>query len=149
MAAASPAARFAEVFTEGMKLGDAERFIAHFEPYLAPDAQFHQPLAPTWHGREGFARGFRGLFGLIPDLRGQVHGWVTEERTLFIEFTLSGTLGGRPISWRAVDRFSFDEAGLVCERINFFDPLPVIGALLTRPPAWRRAGLALRRPQRR
>ena len=56
---------------------------------------------------------------------------------MFIEFTLSGTYGGKPIAWRAVDRFTFTE-GLIAERVSFFDSVPLVLTLLRRPRGWGR-----------
>ena len=54
-----------------------------------------------------------------------------------IEIRLHGTLGGRPLAWTAVDRLVLRD-GLIAERHSYFDPLPLLGALLKRPRA--RAG---------
>ena len=70
---------------------------------------------------------------------------------MFIEFTLHGTYGGKPIAWRAVDRFTFTN-GLIAERLSFFDATPLALTLLRRPRGWPRLvrGLgALTRGQRR
>src|SRR5438105_2151363 len=52
-------------------------------------------------GHEAFGRVFRAL----PGLTAVVRRWAADGDVVFIEFTLVGELGGRPISWRAVDRF--------------------------------------------
>jgi hypothetical protein len=56
---------------------------------------------------------------------------------VLIDFTLSGSAGGAPISWPAVDRIEIGEDGLATERISYFDPLPLILAVLRRPRVWR------------
>ena len=55
---------------------------------------------------------------------------------MLINFTLSGTAGGTPISWTAVDRIAIGEDGLATERVSYFDSLPLILALARRPRAW-------------
>ena len=55
---------------------------------------------------------------------------------MLIDFTLSGTAGGAPISWRAVDRFVIGEDGLATERVSHFDSLPLILTVARRPRAW-------------
>jgi hypothetical protein len=56
---------------------------------------------------------------------------------VFIEFTLSGTYGGRAIAWDAVDRFTFTD-GLIAERVSYFDSAPLVVKLLGRPSGWER-----------
>ena len=59
---------------------------------------------------------------------GQVHRWGPHPDGVFIEFTLSGTLGGGPVSWRAVDAFDVGSDGLATKRVSFFDPTPIADA---------------------
>ena len=54
---------------------------------------------------------------------------------VYIELTLRGTLGGHPIAWRVCDRTTLRD-GLVIERESYFDPLPLLRAIHTRPRAW-------------
>ena len=56
---------------------------------------------------------------------------------VFIEFTLSGTYGGKPIAWDAVDRFTFTN-GLIAERVSYFDSAPLMVKLVGRPAGWER-----------
>jgi hypothetical protein len=56
---------------------------------------------------------------------------------VLIEFTLSGTYGGKPISWDAVDRFTFTN-GLIAERVSYFDSAPLMVKLVGRPAGWER-----------
>jgi hypothetical protein len=65
----------------------------------------------------------------------------------YIELTLRGTLGGRPVAWRACDRATLRD-GLVVERESYFDPLPLLRAILTRPRAWPALARARRRQRR-
>jgi hypothetical protein len=59
------------------------------------------------------------------------------KQEVFIAFTLSGTYGGRPIAWNAVDRFTFSD-GLIAERVSYFDAFPLVFKLLGRPRGWGR-----------
>ena len=64
---------------------------------------------------------------------------------MLIDFTLSGTAGGAPISWRAVDRIAIGEDGLATERVSYFDSLPLILAIARRrawPASWPRVRAA-------
>ena len=124
-------------FVEGWRAPTGpDAFAAHFRPMLAPDVRLIQPQLPTVTGRRGFEEQFvRPLFALIPDVRGEVERWAARGETLYIELTLSGTLGGRPVSWRVCDRVTLRD-GLAIERESYFDPGPLIAAVIRTPRAW-------------
>jgi hypothetical protein len=103
---------------------------------LAERVRLVAPLTPTTHSLVQAQEVFAGLFEQIPDLRGEVHRWGATEDGVLIEFTLSGTAGGGPISWHAVDRFVLGEDGLATERVSYFDPLPIVLTAARRPRAW-------------
>lgn len=123
-------------FSEGWRIGaaDPERFFAHFGGRLTPDARMTQPLAAEARGPQGLRDLFTPLFQAVPDLRVDVLRWGATDDGALIEIRLHGTLGGRPLEWRAVDRLVLRD-GLIAERHSYFDPLPLLGALLTRPRA--------------
>jgi ketosteroid isomerase-like protein len=132
----SAAERWVEAFTEGWRApGSLEAFAEHFEPWFTDDVRMIQPQLPTSVGKAGFRETFRPAFELIPDLHATVRGWAAEGDTVFIEFTLEGTLGGRGVSAPAVDRFLLRD-GLVAERVAYFDPAPMLRAVATSPRAW-------------
>ncbi len=89
---------------------------------LAEDIVLKQPMMPTARGLDAAKRSFAGLFAAIPDLRATVHRWAEHGEHVFIEFTLHGTTGGRPISWDAIDRFTVGPDDLGHERVSYFDP---------------------------
>jgi hypothetical protein len=126
-------------FAEGWRSpAGPDAFAAHFRPMLAPDVRLIQPQLPTLVGHRAFEAQFvRPLFGLIPDLHGDVERWAARDSTIYIELTLSGTLGGRPISWRVCDRVTLRE-GVAAERESYCDPAPLIAAIAIRPRAWPR-----------
>jgi hypothetical protein len=72
----------------------------------------------------------------VPDLRADVHGWAGAGDSLFIEIRFTGTMGGSPLVWHAVDRLRLSPDGLVLRRESFFDSGPLATAVLTRPRAW-------------
>lgn len=114
---------------------------------LAEDVRLRAPMTPATAGLGAAEEVFSRLLALVPDLRGEVHRWGPTSDGVLIEFTLSGTAGGAPISWRAVDRFVLAEDGRAAERVSYFDSMPLVLALARRPRAW--AGFArarLRRP---
>jgi hypothetical protein len=93
---------------------------------LRPDVRLVAPLTPTTKGLDDGRQSIAGLLEAIPDLTAQVHRWGPHPDGCFIEFTLSGTLNGTPISWRAVDSFEIDADGMAAERVSFFDPTPLL-----------------------
>jgi hypothetical protein len=96
----------------------------------------------------GFPERFaRPLFALIPDLAGQVQRLGIGSECAYVELTIRGTVGGRRISWRVCDRATLRE-GLVVERESYFDPTPLLRAILTRPRAWPALARGWRRSQR-
>lgn len=121
----------------------ADEFVQRFATYwqspdpqsldtiLAEDVRLVTPRMPTTDGLAAAVEGFTGLFELIPDLTGQVHRWGPHADGVFIEFTLSGTVGGGPLSWRAVDSFEVGPDGLATKRVSFFDPAPIAEAANT------------------
>lgn len=132
----------------------ADAFADHFEPLLDPSVRLLQPQIPTLVGRRAFRERFaRPLFDLIPDLRGEVERWAVADDLAYIELTLRGTLGGRPVSWRVCDRVSLRD-GLAVERESYQDPTPVLLAVARRPRVWpillrARAADIIRRTTRR
>jgi ketosteroid isomerase-like protein len=132
-----------EAWVRGFEQGwrrpaSADSFADHFDQMVDADVRLVQPQIPPTLGRRAFREIFaRPVFTLIPDLRAEVHEWAARGDTIFIEFTLRGTLGGKPVAWRAVDRVWMRD-GVATERRAFFDPGPLLVAVLTRPRAWPR-----------
>jgi SnoaL-like domain len=126
-------------FAEGWRAPSGpEEFAAHFRPMLAPDVRLIQPQLPTLVGHVAFEEQFvKPVFALIPDVHADVERWAASGETLYIELTLHGTLGGRPISWRACDRVTLRD-GVAVERESYFDPVPVLAAVARTPRAWPR-----------
>jgi SnoaL-like domain len=129
-------------------LSEAADFVCRFEEFwraptperldtlLAEQVRLIAPMTPTTGTLTDGKRAFAGLFELIPDLTGEVHRWGPTANGVLIEFTLSGTAGGAPISWHAVDRITLDANGLATERISYFDSLPLVLTAARRPRAW-------------
>lgn len=100
------------------------------------DAEFVQPVEPVVRGHDQAHAFWRRLFSLMPDLHGEIISWGHRDGVVYIELRLSGTLGGRPFSWISLDRIHLEQ-GKVRQRVAYFDPLPLIKAILTRPAALR------------
>jgi hypothetical protein len=127
----------------------AARFVARFQEFwrapatadyslLRDDVTLVQPLAPVMHGIAEVRAMFAAVFAALPDMCGEVDRWSARDDVLFIEFRLRATLGGRPFEWPAVDRFRLDADGRAIERVTWFDSLPLVVAMTTRPRAWPR-----------
>jgi len=127
------AARFAQTFADVWRTPD----LGKHEAVWSDDIVLVQPMMGTLRGKRACRAAFERLFVLVPDLHAVVHSFGHNDTQVFIEFTLSGTYGGKPIAWRAVDRFTFTN-GLIAERLSFFDAAPLVGILLRRPRGWPR-----------
>ena len=103
---------------------------------LADEVRLVAPMTPVTHTLADGKRAFAGIFDLVPDLTAEVHSWGATESGVIIDFTLSGTAGGSPISWAAVDRIAIGEDGLATERVSYFDSMPLILAVARRPRVW-------------
>ena len=122
------AARFAERFTDTWRAPD----LAKHEALWSEDIVLTQPMMGTVRGKQACREAFQRLFALVPDLHADVHSVGHGTNQVFIEFTLSGTYGGKPIAWDAVDRFTFTD-GLIAERVSYFDATPLVVKLVGRP----------------
>jgi ketosteroid isomerase-like protein len=130
----STAAEFVAAFEEGWSHGatDKERFLELLQWRFADDARLVQPLSRTFRGPEGLREMADSLFAAIPDLRGETLRWGETEDGVMIELRLYGTYGGRPLEWVTLDRIVMRD-GQVVERRAYFDPAPVVVAMLLRP----------------
>jgi SnoaL-like domain len=140
-APSAAAAAWVEAFAEGWRAPrDADSFVDHFLPWLAPEIRLVQPQMPVLVGHEAFRRGFaRPLFDLIPDLHGEVVDWAAHGDRVYIELVLRGTVGGpggRPVTLHTVDRVSLGADGRATERVAHMDPSPLAAAVATAPRAW-------------
>lgn len=127
-AAADFARRFAEYWAAPTPEG--------LDAILSGRVRLRAPMMPATDTLEDGKRLFANLLKLTPDLTGEVHRWGATADGVLIEFTLSGTAGGKPISWHAVDRFVLGEDGLATERVSYFDSAPIAVTVVRRPRAW-------------
>jgi ketosteroid isomerase-like protein len=130
------AKEFVEFFAAGWELGarDAESFFRHFRPRMHPDTALIQPIAPPARGPRALRELFEPLFKAIPDLTGILRRWGQTDDGVFIELSLRGHLGSRPVEWTVVDRIILED-GLIRERRSYFDPAPLLRAVALRPRA--------------
>lgn len=123
---------FVRFFAEGWAIGAGEGFFEHFIARKHPDVLLEQPLMPPARGHAGVRKMFGSLFAAVPDLRGEVVSWGPTHDGVLIELTLRGTFGGRPLEWTVVDRIVLED-GMIRSRRSYFDPLPLLRVMLTRP----------------
>jgi hypothetical protein len=125
-----------QLFTDGWRVGATRPhwFFEHFGARLMPDAVLIQPLSPVFRGPPGLRKLFEPAFRIMPDLRGEIVRWGATQDGLFIELLMHGTLGGRTAEWTTVDQLVL-RGNLIAARRSYFDPLPLIVALLSRPSA--------------
>jgi hypothetical protein len=130
------ATEFVDFFAAGWTIGarDPEAFFRHFGPRMHPDTVLIQPIAAPAHGRGALQELFGPLFKAIPDLDGVVKRWGETAEGVFIELTLRGHLGRKPIEWTVVDRIILED-GLIRERRSYFDSAPLLKAVVLRPRA--------------
>ncbi|MBA2506624.1 MAG: nuclear transport factor 2 family protein [Thermoleophilaceae bacterium] len=103
---------------------------------LAEDVVLIQPTTARTKGLTAAQRSFERLLALTPDLHAAVHRWAGHENHVFIEFTMTGTLEGKTLSWENVDRFTLNDDGLATERVNFHDSVAVAAKLISHPQGW-------------
>jgi hypothetical protein len=121
-----------EMFTAGWDRPEPHAW----DGFLAEHVELIQPMVPHARGRERWWDEVRRLLTLIPDLRADVLNWAGNGDQLFIEIRLNGTLGGKPISFRAVDQLQLTSEATVVRRESTFDSIPLALHVLTRPRAW-------------
>jgi limonene-1,2-epoxide hydrolase len=124
---------FVERFERAWSTSNADELMS----LLTDDVVLIQPGVPSTKGKAAAREQFSRLLRMIPDLHVIVHRWATLETTVFIEFDLVGTFGGRELKWPAVDRFSL-RGDLAAERVSYFDSTPLFARILMRPRGWAR-----------
>jgi hypothetical protein len=109
---------------------------AGLDTVLAEQVRLVAPMTPVTHTLAEGQRAFAELFELIGEMTAEMHRWGATADGVLIEFTITGTAGGKPISWDAVDRFVLGEDGLATERVSYFDSGPIVLAAAGRPRTW-------------
>lgn len=115
-----------------------------WDGFLADDVEMVQPMLRDGTGRASWREETERLLELLPDLRGEVLTWAGRADRLFIELRLTATLGRTSLDVRVVDQFVLTPEGTVVRRESFFDPAPMVRAVLRSPgswPAWWRSGV--------
>lgn len=128
---------------------ESEQFVANFIDFwndpspqripeiLHPDVVLTQPLAAPMRGIAAAQQEFRRIWRFLPDLRAQVDRWRGDADVVFIELRLRTHVRRDLIEWPNIDRFVLRD-GKAIERMNYFDPLPLLPTILKHPSIWRR-----------
>jgi hypothetical protein len=135
-ATTTTAAEFVEFFAAGWVIGahHPEAFFRHFGPRMHPNTELIQPIARPARGPRALQELFGPLFKAMPDLTGELKRWGQTADGVFIELTLRGHLGRKPVEWTVVDRIILED-GLIRQRQSYFDPSPLLKAVALRPRA--------------
>lgn len=121
----------ATVFVEQFRTLWAAPSVERLDALTHPDVCYVQPLLPDVRGREAAGSYWRRIFTLMPDLRiDVVNSAASADNVVYIEFRIIGTLGGKPVSWPAVDRYELDEIGRVRRRVLYCDSAQMVPAVL-------------------
>ncbi|WP_280400898.1 nuclear transport factor 2 family protein [Nocardia carnea] len=108
------------------------------EPFMTPDVELVQPFIPTCHGTGEWWAYVDRLQTFATGLRSEVLHWSGTADRLFIEHRLSATVGRRVVRITAVDSFELTGEGKIFRRVAYFDPSPLVVAVLLSPRVWLR-----------
>jgi hypothetical protein len=133
-------------FVEGFTSHWSDPSPTGFSELFTPEIRLVAPLLPVTNGIPATERAFARILRVFKGLRGQVHDWAPHAEGVFIDFTLSATLGGRPVGWRGIDRFLL-RGGQAVERVHYFDTRPLKQQTLRLPRAWPGQARASARPR--
>jgi len=106
--------------------------------FSGPDTAFVQPMLRDGVGEDAWAEEVTRLLTLVPDIRADIVSWAATDDLVFLEIEFTGTLGGKPFSWRAVDKLTIDVDGQLLRRDAYFDSAPLVQTVLKRPRTWLR-----------
>ncbi len=108
-----------------------------WDELLDADVVLNQPFLRCGRGAQLWRDEVARLLAFLPDVRGEVLSWAGRDDVVFIHMRVSGTAGGRELTFTATDRLELDlSRGVVVRRDSYLDPTPVAATLLTRPGAW-------------
>ena len=109
-----------------------------WDSFLGESMEFVQPMLRCGVGRELWHEETARLLKLVPDIRADVLSWAGVGDTIFLHIRFEATLGGKPLTWEAVDLLRIDADGTGVCRESVFDSVPVATQLISRPRAWLR-----------
>jgi len=107
-----------------------------WDSFLDDRTDFVQPMLRNCTGAKLWWEETTRLLSLMPDLRADVLNWAGSGELLYIHIRFFATLGGKPVTWDAVDLLRLAESGVLLHRESFFDSVPVAMTLAGRPRGW-------------
>ena len=110
--------RFMRVYEETWPRFDADR-LERFE-MVHPDARIdHSGMERPIRGDEE-PDYVRGIKALMPDISLETRNWAARGDIVFIEYEMTATVNGEPLSWNGIGRFKLRE-GRVIDAIGRWD----------------------------
>jgi hypothetical protein len=120
---------FVARFEAAWKVGTTEALAT----ILHPDLCLVTPLAPALRGRTAALHLLGNFLALMPAPRIRIHRWTAAgDGFVLIEFSFYGTVGRRAVQLDLVDSFELVD-GLAVRRTAYFNPAPLVRAVLTQP----------------
>jgi len=110
------AEEFVKRFAEAWRTRSAAAFLALWHP----EGVLRSPLldGPIPGSRIGELNEMNKAS--TPDLVWTLEAWASHGDTVFVEFRCRGTVGGEPMEWCGVDRFTLRD-GRIAEEVGYFD----------------------------
>jgi hypothetical protein len=93
-----------------------------FQEFYAPDARMINPGFARPLRRDELTGYYTGLKAAIPDLQLRLERWAVAPGLLFIAWTVTGTIAGKPFELANTDRFTLRDM-LAVEGVAYFDNL--------------------------
>jgi SnoaL-like protein len=93
--------RFLQRYMEVWPSFDADRL----DVAIDPEATIHHSGMATPIRGDEEPDYVRAIKGLMPDISLEVINWAANNDVVFIEYEMSGTLAGRPLTWTGIGRF--------------------------------------------
>ena len=116
----SDAAKFVERFTEVWRSPKPEAFA----DLWTEDGRLLHPDMTEPIGRSEIVDYVRRFTSVAPDISLRPIRWAARDDYVLIEWTITATFNGEPISWYGVDRFTL-RGDRATEGIAYFDSLPL------------------------
>ncbi len=121
-------------FCQAFEQAWATPTVAGLTGLLTDDVILVQPHLPTIKGKTAAIAEFERLLKWMPGLSGTVHRSISTPGEAAIEWTLSLPIG-KGLAIPMTDLF-YLESGMVKLRRVYFDQIPLITAVLSRPWLW-------------
>lgn len=121
---------------ETFRAGGAAAGPTAWDDFIDQRSEMVQPMLENGTGAPFWSSEISRALRVMPDLRADVLGWSGSDDRLFIQLRFQATVGGRDLTWDAVDLLHLRPDGSLIRRESFFDSAPVTRALATRPRTW-------------